>query len=138
MSEIERMFTQHGHRLKAALERLNELGNFGGQVVEAVDEYGYNLECATWVAEGAFSDGYEYGDADEVGRLANITVFCSAQGGQLLSSFTPNNYTATCWCDLSNGEDKEELLMRLDDLDSSLEEFAASIAGRLSVLPVPV
>ena len=137
-NEIERMFKQHGHRLKAAMERLNEIGGFGGQVFEACDEYGYELMCPTWGATATFSDGYEYGDADEVGRLANITVFCTAQGGQLLSSFTPNNYTATCWCDLSDGEGKEELLMRLDDLEGHLEEFATSIAGRLSALPVPV
>lgn len=53
---------------------------------------------------------------------------------ELLPSFTPNNYTATCWCDLSDGEGKEELLMRLDDLDSSLEDFATAIASGLEAL----
>jgi len=138
MSEIERMFKQHGHRLKAALERLNMIGNFGGQVVEAVDEYGYDLQCDTWGATATFADAYEYGDADETGLLANVTVFCAAQGGQLLPSFTPHNYTATVWCDLSDGEGKEELLMRLDDLGNSLEEFANLIAERLDELAVPV
>ena len=137
MSEIERMFKQHGHRLKAAMERLNELGDFGGQVFEACDEWGWELACPTWGATATFADAHEYGDADEVGQLANVTVFCTAQGGQLLPSFTPRNYTATVWCDLADGEGKEELLMRLDDLGNSLEEFASAITERLRELAVP-
>lgn len=134
MDEIERMFKQHGHRLKAAMERLNELDSFGGQVCEAVDEWGWELMCPTWGAIATFADAYEMGDAEEPGQLANITVFCTAQGGQLLPSFTPKNYTAMCWCDLRDGEGKEELLMRLDDLEGSLPDFASEIVAGLVVL----
>ncbi len=136
-NEIERMFKQHGHRLKAAMERLNEIDSFGGQVFEACDEWGWELACPTWGATATFADANEYGDAEEVGRMANVTVFCAAQGGQLLPSFTPHNYTANVWCDLSDGTGKEELLMRLDDLNNSLEEFAHVIAERLDELAVP-
>ncbi len=139
-NEIERMFKQHGHRLKAAMERLNEIGGFGGQVFEACDEWGWELACPSWGATATFADAHEYdSDAgDEVGQLANVTVFCTAQGGQLLPSFTPHNYTAAVWCDLTDGEGKEELLLRLDDLNNSLEEFALLIAERLDELAVPV
>ncbi len=136
-NEIERMFKQHGHQLKAALERLNELGSFGGQVFEACDEWGWELMCPTWGATATFADAHEYGDADEVGQMANITVFCAAQGGQLLPSFVPHNYTSDVWCDLSDGTGKEELLMRLDDLNNSVTEFASAIAERLDEMAVP-
>lgn len=135
-NEIERMFKQHGHRLKAAMERLNVLGDFGGQVVEACDEWGWELACPTWSITATFADAREYGDADKVGHLANVTVFGAMQGGQLLPSFVPHNYTADVWCDLSDGEGKEEFLMRLDDLGASLEEYANLIAERLDELAV--
>lgn len=141
MSEIERMFKLHGHRVKAAMERLNELGSFGGQVFEACEEWGWELSCPTWGATATFTDAIEYGDGDDegtVGRYANVTVFCVASGGQLLPSFVPHNYTAQVWCDLTNGEGKEEFLMRLDDLEAQLEEFATAIAGALDKMPEPV
>lgn len=133
-NEIERMFDKEGHRLKAAMERLNELGGFGGQVFEATDEYGWELTCNKWGATATFADAYEMGDADEVGQEANVTVFCAATGGRLLPSFTPRNYTAACWCDLTNGEGKEEFLMRLDDLEGCLESFSEAIKKRLGEL----
>lgn len=135
---IERLFKQHGHRLKTAMERLNALGGFEGQVFEACDEWGWELMCPTWGATATFADAHEYGDADETGRMANITVFCAAQGGQLLPSFVPLNYTADVWCDLSDSTGEEELLTRLDDLEGSLEEFASSITERLGELAVAV
>jgi hypothetical protein len=133
-NEIERMFEQEGHRLKAAIGRLNEIGAFGGQVCEAVDEYGWELMCDTWAASANFSDAYGAGDADEPGQKANVTVFCAALGGRLLPTFVPHNYTAECWCDLTNGEGKEELLMRLDDLEECLESFAEAIKENLAAL----
>lgn len=134
VNEIERMFEREGHRLKAAMERLNEIGAFGGQVFEATDEYGWVLGCDKWAATATFSDAYEMGDADEVGQEANVTVFCAATGGQLLPVFTPANYTPECWCDLRDGEGKEEFLMRLDNLEECLEEFAEAIKERLGEL----
>jgi hypothetical protein len=133
-NEIERMFEQHGHRLKAAMEKLNEIGAFGGQVYETVDEYGWELGCGKWAATATFQDAYEMGDADEVGQLANITVFCCATGGQLLPGFIPHNYTPTVWCNLTSGEGKEEFLARLTVLEKCLEPFATEIKERLGQL----
>lgn len=133
-NEIERMFDREGHRLKAAMEKLNEFGAFGGQVCEAVDEYGWELLCDKWAATATFSDAYEMGDADKVGQEANVTVFCCATGGQLLPAYVPKNYTVDVWCDLTDGEGKEEFLMRLDNLEGCLDEFAAAIKERLGEL----
>lgn len=133
-NEIERMFEQQGHRLKAAMEKLNEVGGFGGQVFEATDEYGWELMCDTWGATATFQDAYEMGDADEPGQEANVTVFCAATGGRLLPVFTPANYTQECWCDLRDGTGKEEFLMRLDDLEACLPSFAEAIKERLGEL----
>lgn len=127
-NEIERMFKQHGHRLHKAMERLNELGDFKGQVFEATDEYGWELACATWAATATFQD------ADEVGQEANVTVFCCATGGALLPVFTPQNFTPDVWCDLRDGTGKEELLMRLDDLEECLPTFAEAIKEGLVAL----
>lgn len=133
-NEIERMFKRYGHRLHKAMERLNELGDFKGQVFEATDEYGWELACATWGATATFQDAYEMGDADEVGQEANVTVFCCATGGALLPAFIPRNFTPDVWCDLRDGTGKEELLMRLDDLEECLPTFAETIKEGLAAL----
>jgi hypothetical protein len=128
------MFEQEGHRLRAALERLNEMGAFDGTVFEATDEYGWELLCDKWAATATFQDAYEMGDADEMGQEANVTVFCCATGGQLLPGFVPHNYTPTVWCNLTDGEGKEEFLARLTILEKVLEVFAAAIQERLGEL----
>lgn len=69
-------------------------------------------------------------------ELASIPE--NLKGGQLLPSFVPHNYTATCWCDLFDGEGKEELLMRLDDLNSSIEDFASAAASSIEALAAKV
>lgn len=74
----------------------------------------------------------------ETGCGIHDLIVTQEQGGQLLPSFTPNNYTATCWCDLSDGEDKEEFLMRLDDLEGNLEELALAIQTQLNTLALAV
>ncbi len=133
-NEIERMSEREGYRLKAAMEKLNEFGNFGGQVFEAADEYGWSLGCDTWDATATFADAYEMGDADEVGQEANVTVICTATGGQILPSFTPSNYTPNCWCDLTDGDGRAEFLERLAELEGCLEEFAAAIQEQVAEL----
>ena len=131
---IEQMFSREGHRLKAAMERLNEIGDFGGQVVESIDEYGWGLLCDHWDAQATFSDAYEMGDADEPGKEANVTVFCTAEGGQILPTFAPRNYSPEVWCDLRDANGQKEFLIRLGDLEECLEEFAATITERLAEL----
>ncbi len=127
-NEIEQMFGREGHRLKAAMEKLNELGAFGGEVYEATDEWGWELACDKWGITATFADAFEYdGDVEEVGREANVTVFGSLEGGQLLPSFVPKNYTDDVWCDLSTSDGREEFLRRLADLEECLPEFAAAI-----------
>lgn len=133
-NEIERMFEQHGHRLKAAMEKLNEVGGFGGQVFETTDEYGWELMCDKWGATATFADAHEMGDADEVGQEANVTVFTCATGGRLLPVYTPANYTPACWCDLTTDDGKAEFLKRLDDLERCLESFAGAIKEDLAAL----
>ncbi len=134
INELDRMFRHEGHRLKAAMEKLNELGNFRGQVFEATDEYGWELLCDQWGARAMFMDAYEVGDADKVGQEANITVACCATGGQLLPSFMPHNYTTAAWCDLTSNEGGKEFLVRLDNLEGCLESFAVAIKERLGDL----
>lgn len=133
---IERLFDLEGHRLKAFLERVNELGAFGGEVCEEADDYGWELLCDTWHATATFSDAYEYGDAEEPGQEANVTVFCCAQGGQILPGFVPYNYTSDVWCDLRNAEGQEELLTRLDALEDCAEEMVTAVKERLLELEV--
>ncbi len=134
MNEIQRIFEQEGHRLKAAMERLNEIGQFGGEVVEAIDAYGYELYCADWCASASFDDAHEMGDADEPGREANVTVFCVATGGRLLANYIPYNFTEEVWCDLRIEFGRRELLHRLENLEGCLVVFASDIRTRLGAV----
>lgn len=125
---IKRMFEQEGHRLKAVLEKLNEAGAFGGEVIEADEGWGYNLYCKTWDAMASFTDAYDYdGDVTEPGQMANVTVFCAREGGQILPSFVPYNYSPIVWCDLRDEGGRSELIRRLSNLEEGVEEFAAAI-----------
>lgn len=135
---IEQMFEREGHRLKAFLERVNELGRFKGKVCEQDDEYGYELFVPSdgvlpaWDARATFTDGCEFdGDSEEPGQEANVTVFCGAEGGQILPSFVPHNYTPDVWCDLRTDEGQEELLFRLSTIEASAGELVESVKAEL-------
>lgn len=137
IDNIEHAFAKFGPRLKTFLEgvreRVNDTGITGGDIWELDDEFGYEL-C--WPALGVrlfLTDAAEYGDAEEGEEelLVGVMIEAIADGGEIIISFSPYNYTPSVWVDLRMAGAVDELERRIGLIQEGEAETATEILPRL-------
>lgn len=131
---IEGAFAHFGPRMRAFLEAIAYAANMGeGQVYELDEEYGYEASWPTLGVQFFLVDAYDYGDAeeDEQGRLVNPMLEAIMEGGQILISFAPYNYSPQVWVDLREETGPDELERRVAIIESFREDVANTVVTAL-------
>ena len=91
---------------------------------------GFELAGRKVYADLDLNDAAEYGDCEEPDTLAAIQLTSVFEGGEIIISYAPHNYTPKCWVPLK----RRELLERWEEFENGapVDEVAGIIQGRVS------
>jgi hypothetical protein len=110
-----------GPKMKAFMSALTAEFPSATMTESNADDSGYVATFTqggiTYYAELELWDAANSGDEAEPGEKGNVHLTVCREGGEIIVSWAPHNYTYMCWVPYT---DTDELLHRIPDTDEAL------------------